>query len=139
MAGSPPLVAARLAALVVLCLTIAEIDLRLQIVPDALVAAVLLVAVVAPAPLDRTAQLVGSVVTGGLFLIVRQACLWWRGEDGLGLGDVKLAAAMGALLGAEISLLAAAAAAAGTAAWIAARRLTGSGHTAGAPLGVGLA
>jgi len=39
-----------------------------------------------------------GAVLGLLFLILRELYAWWRGREGLGLGDVKLAAAGGVWL-----------------------------------------
>ena len=58
--------------------------------------------------------LLGAVLCGGAFLLLREGFYRLRGVDGLGLGDVKLAAAGGIWLGWElfaVAVLAAAAAA----------------------------
>ena len=44
-------------------------------------------------------RLLGAALAGGLLLALALGYRWWRGIDGLGLGDVKLAAALGAWLG----------------------------------------
>jgi leader peptidase (prepilin peptidase)/N-methyltransferase len=65
------------------------------------VVGLLLLAVIGPlAPSWRTA-LAGAVVGGGLLWAVRWAFRRTRGVEGLGLGDVKLMAALGALTGPE--------------------------------------
>lgn len=44
-------------------------------------------------------SLIGAVIGAGVLLAVRQAWLWARGVDALGLGDVKMLAMIGAFLG----------------------------------------
>jgi len=44
-------------------------------------------------------SLVGAALGAGVLLMVRQGWLWARGVDGLGLGDVKMLAMIGAFLG----------------------------------------
>jgi prepilin signal peptidase PulO-like enzyme (type II secretory pathway) len=84
-------------ALSSLLLAISLVDLAVRRVPDVLVLALLLWAAVQvlwlgqPAPL---AAVVGLAVGGGLFLLAA-----WLGRGGMGGGDVKLAAALGAILG----------------------------------------
>jgi leader peptidase (prepilin peptidase)/N-methyltransferase len=57
-------------------------------------------------------HLIGSLLGGAALWLVREAYWRWRGHEGLGLGDVKLAAAGGAWIGwehlADMVLLAAA-------------------------------
>jgi leader peptidase (prepilin peptidase)/N-methyltransferase len=57
-------------------------------------------------------HLIGAGVGGAAFWVVREVYWRWRGREGLGLGDVKLAAAGGAWIGwahlADMVLLAAA-------------------------------
>lgn len=50
------------------------------------------------------AVVVGGLVCAGLLYVVRVAWLRFRGEDGLGFGDVKLAGALGLLFGLEVGL-----------------------------------
>jgi len=84
-------------------LALALIDLEHQILPDALtlplVAAGLAVAWLAErgAVLDN---LVGAVLGYGVFFLIGWAYRRWRGREGLGAGDAKLLAALGAWDGA---------------------------------------
>jgi leader peptidase (prepilin peptidase)/N-methyltransferase len=120
-AGLPVLAAAALGSVITICGLICEVDRRHFIIPDILVGALLAVAVLAPFT-SRGEQALGALITGGIFLAVRAGFQQLRGAHGLGLGDVKLAAAMGALLGPSPALLAIAVAAAATALVLAARR-----------------
>lgn len=133
--GAGPLHAASIAALAVLCAAIVETDARLNLIPDTLVAPVAAIALAMPNALPLTDKIVSALLLGLLFLAVRQAYEYWRKEEGLGLGDVKLAMAMGAVLGAERALIAVAAAAAITAGYV----LWRMPREDGAPFGVGLA
>lgn len=78
-------------------LGLALADLRRYRLPDALVIAAaalgLAMALVDGRPLLDT--LTGAALAGGAFWAVRQAYRWWAGRDGMGLGDVKLMAALG--------------------------------------------
>lgn len=77
------------------------LDAKALVVADLHVAGLLLLALVGPlAPPWRTA-LAGAVVGGGLLWAVRWAFHRARGVEGLGLGDVKLMIALGALTGPE--------------------------------------
>lgn len=113
---------------------IVEVDRRFHIIPNVLVAAIFLVAVANPFEEPPMGQVLGCLLVGGLFLGVRLGFALRRKPDALGLGDVKLAAAMGALLGASDALLAVAIAGVATSATVLVR-----GRTSGAPFGVGLA
>lgn len=87
------------------------------IIPDGAVLALALLGCVARvadrgASMDEAIALTVDVaLTGGVLWLVREAFYRLRGHDGLGLGDVKLGAAAGCLVGAagfSIALLAAA-------------------------------
>ena len=88
-------------------------------------------ALMLPGPLWSLAgplgALVSAVLCGGAFLIVREGFFRLRGIDGLGLGDVKLAAAGGAWLGTEAFAYAVLAAAAGAVAFVLLRAMRGAG------------
>lgn len=51
------------------------------------------------------ASLVGMLIGGGLLWLVAEAYLRWRGVEGMGFGDVKMMAMVGAFLGAPLTLL----------------------------------
>ena len=92
------------AGLAVLMATIAVIDARNFIIPNELNAAALALAMVAAATQIDAATVVGLAILRGailalLFLCLRLAYRLIRKRNGLGLGDVKLAAAAGAWLG----------------------------------------
>jgi leader peptidase (prepilin peptidase)/N-methyltransferase len=74
------------------------VDARFLVIPDLYVVALLVLAV---GWIGWLPALVGAAIGGGLLLAVRWLFLKLRGVDALGLGDVKLMVALGALAGAE--------------------------------------
>ena len=90
------------AALGLLLLALAVFDLKTQRLPDALTAAVAFLSL-AFSVLDGTASLVAGLIAAILSFIilegVRRGYLKFRGSSGLGGGDVKLLAALGAMAG----------------------------------------
>lgn len=104
-------------AVAAIATAIAIVDVRRLLVPDILVLALAIVAVAAPDSLTPASQLAGLLALTTLFLLVRWAHFWRRGSEGLGLGDVKLAAASGLLLGPVVALQTTAGAAAIAIAW----------------------
>jgi leader peptidase (prepilin peptidase)/N-methyltransferase len=93
------------AALAVVVISIAFIDLRHYIIPDALNAAGFVLGMVHAAVLDSEMMLSASamaavrgMVVALFFFAVRQTYHLIRGRTGLGLGDVKLAVVVGAWL-----------------------------------------
>ncbi len=129
-----------IAVLFLICGLIAEIDRRSYLIPDALVLAVAALALGMPS-FDLTAAVAGAVVTGSLFLLVRWLFASAGVNEALGLGDVKLAAAMGLFLGPAPALIAVAVAAGASAALLGANIAFARAPSAtqGAPFGVGLA
>lgn len=98
----------------VVTLALALTDLRYRLLPDGLViplGAVGLLASEAIGP-GLALSVVGVVAGGGLLTVVARGYRALRGRDGLGGGDIKLVAAMGAWLGAPGAMIALAAAAA---------------------------
>jgi leader peptidase (prepilin peptidase)/N-methyltransferase len=76
--------------------------------PSPLVARVLRMAGVEttnPRVIALVASLLGMVVGGGLLWAVAEAYLRFRGIEGMGFGDVKMMAMVGAFLGAPLTLL----------------------------------
>lgn len=105
--GWQPLLAARLllcAGLVVLFVT----DLRHRLLPDAVtlggIAVGLACAVVVGQPAWSEA-LLGAAAGGGLLLGVARGYARIRGEEGLGMGDVKMLAMIGAFLGWQLTFV----------------------------------
>lgn len=127
-----------IAMLLLACGLIAEIDRRFHLIPDVLVVAIVVLAIGAPS-FAPVAGVAGAAATGSMFLLVRWLFARAGAPDALGLGDVKLAAAMGLFLGPTPALIAVAVAAGATAALIAARVALSPSPTRGAPFGVGLA
>jgi leader peptidase (prepilin peptidase)/N-methyltransferase len=93
-----------LAAAIFGCLLIAlaAIDLEHFLLPDALtlpgIAAGLLISVVA-GWIDWRQALLGAAIGGGGLWLLAQAWILLRKEEGMGLGDVKMLAMVGAFLG----------------------------------------
>jgi len=93
------------AGLALIMLAIAVIDLRSFIIPDVLNAAAAVLAIMHAAAQEPEAwlQAVGIAVLRGallalVFFALRAGYARWRGRQGLGLGDVKLAFVAGAWL-----------------------------------------
>lgn len=133
--GAGPLHAAAIACLAIVCAAIVETDAKLNLIPDTLVAPLGVLALAMPSTHALADKLASALLLGLIFLAVRKGYALWRKREGLGLGDVKLAMAMGAVLGAERALLAVAAAAAITAGYV----LWRMPKESAAPFGVGLA
>lgn len=120
------------------CVAIVEIDARLRIIPNPLVLLILIAALLMGG--DMAPRLAGAVLLGGLFLLVRAAyARAHQGAEGLGLGDVKLAFALGAVLGLQHGLQAVALAAIITCCWILTRNALRAEGDRTAPFGVALA
>lgn len=107
LAVMPPLAALATGVLALMMALITLIDLRHFIIPDVLSFPAMPLGVVANMlvfhPGDwmagLTESLLGAVIAGGSFYLLRAMWFRLRGVDGLGLGDVKLAAVAGAWLG----------------------------------------
>jgi len=106
LAVSPDLNGALGAGLAALMLAIAVIDARSFIIPDELTAAALALGFLNACtndPADPVEGIVWSLARGATlaaaFLAVRAVYRLIRGREGIGLGDVKLAAVAGAWLG----------------------------------------
>ena len=95
--------------LLLLCILIAlfGIDLEHQILPNSItlpgIAAGLLLSTIAP-PGWRDA-LIGIVLGGGVLYAIAWGYYLWRREEGLGMGDVKMLAMIGAFLGWKMVLV----------------------------------
>ncbi|WP_448579873.1 prepilin peptidase [Thermaurantiacus sp.] len=78
-------------------LALAVLDARHLWLPDRLTLPLLALGLAAgPAPLPDRA--LAAAIAGGGLLLVLLGYRWWRGREGLGLGDVKLGAALGSWL-----------------------------------------
>jgi leader peptidase (prepilin peptidase)/N-methyltransferase len=80
-------------------LTLAVIDWRHQILPDQLTLSLLVLGLTvayATVPEDLSNRLIGAAVGFFSFLTLRKIYQWLRHREGLGLGDVKLLAGIGA-------------------------------------------
>ena len=95
-----PLLVTRL-LLVCILIALFGIDLEHQILPNSItlpgIAIGLLLSTVAPPGLRDA--LIGVVVGGGILYAIAWGYYLWRREDGLGMGDVKMLAMVGAFLG----------------------------------------
>ncbi len=104
--GLEPLLAARLVfacAMIVLFV----VDLRHRILPNAITIGGVVAGFafsVAMAP-GWSSSLIGIIAGGGSLLLIAEAYRWVRHEEGLGLGDVKMLAMIGAFLGWKLMLL----------------------------------
>ena len=101
-----PLLAARLlfgAALIVLF----AIDLEHQILPNVITlpGVVVGLAFALVAPPGWRASLIGAAAGGGVLYAIAAGYYYLRHEDGLGMGDVKMLAMIGAFLGWQLMLL----------------------------------
>jgi leader peptidase (prepilin peptidase)/N-methyltransferase len=104
--GPTPLLATRLiflSALIVLAVT----DLRDRLLPNAITLPGIIVGLVCSlvAPPGPVSALLGVVIGGVVPFVVGEIYYRVRGVDGLGMGDVKMLAMIGAFLGAPLALL----------------------------------
>jgi leader peptidase (prepilin peptidase)/N-methyltransferase len=81
-------------------------DLTYLVIPDLYSALLLVAALAAPWRLPLADAVIGAAIAGALLLGLALAWRRLTTVEGLGYGDVKLAAAIGALLGAQAGLLA---------------------------------
>src|ERR1700680_2114865 len=92
------------AALAVITTAIAAVDLRRYVIPDEFIVAGILLALIQAAalndqPLAAIALAAGrGLLLAGLFFLLRAIYARVRGREGIGLGDIKLAAMAGAWL-----------------------------------------
>jgi leader peptidase (prepilin peptidase)/N-methyltransferase len=87
-----------------LCSSVAWIDWRTMRIPDVLNALIFSSGGIAVVTLDHMTMNWALASAAGSFLLVysvRAAFWWWKGEIGLGLGDVKFVGAVGPWLGLE--------------------------------------
>ncbi len=95
-----PLLATRL-LLVCLLIALFGIDLEHQILPNSItlpgIVIGLLLSLIAPPGWQDA--LIGAVLGGGILYAIAWAYYLWRREEGMGMGDVKMLAMIGAFLG----------------------------------------
>ncbi|MBT5948788.1 MAG: prepilin peptidase, partial [Nitrospinaceae bacterium] len=85
-------------------LAVALVDLRHRIIPNAFVVVGLLSALtLAPqvAGINLEKSVLGALIGGGSFALIRLVYRWLRAREGMGAGDVKLSILIGAALGFE--------------------------------------
>jgi len=141
-AGIAVPVSAILGAIGLAAAAIAFIDTRTFVIPDGLVVCLAALAIAAPFSPPLAVQAAGAIAVGGTVYVVRTLHRMRRGEEGVGMGDVKLAAALGALLGPTDGCMALGSACALAACLAIARRSAGGIQSRGAiavPLGAPLA
>jgi leader peptidase (prepilin peptidase)/N-methyltransferase len=95
-----PLLVSRL-LLVCILIVLFGIDLEHQILPNTITLpgiaiGVMLSAIAPPGPKD---SIIGVIVGGGILYAIAGAYYLWRREEGMGMGDVKMLAMIGAFLG----------------------------------------
>ena len=81
-------------------------DITYLVIPDLYCAALFVAAFAAPWRLLLVEALAGAAVAGALLFAIAWAWRRFASVEGLGFGDVKLAAAIGALVGVQAGLLA---------------------------------
>lgn len=95
-------------ALAAALVAITAIDLRHQIIPDRITLPGVLAGLVANLTTQRVSWLesvLGVMVGGGIFWIIIELSVLATGREGMGGGDVKLGAMLGAFLGWKVVLL----------------------------------
>ena len=96
------------AVLLAALVAITAIDLRLQIIPDAITLPGIIVGFLANLATLRVSWVdsaIGIAVGGGIFWAILEGSLLVTGREGMGGGDVKLGAMLGAFLGWKVALL----------------------------------
>lgn len=104
--GMPVLDRLLLAICAIVFAAVIYADLTYLVIPDLYSAVLAIVALVAPWRLPPVEALAGGAIAGALLLGLALAWRRLTAVEGLGLGDAKLAAAIGALIGAQAGLLA---------------------------------
>jgi leader peptidase (prepilin peptidase)/N-methyltransferase len=95
-------------ALLSTLIAITGIDLDHQIIPDVLSLpgiALGLLAALGPGGIGWMGSVLGMVVGGGVFVVIIAGSTLVLGQPGMGVGDVKLGAMLGAFLGWQFALL----------------------------------
>lgn len=79
-------------------LLLSIVDAKTMRLPDPLTFLLLILAVMF-SPIEPDGRVAGMVGASGLLFALAESFRWYRGTDGLGFGDVKLAAGCGAWVG----------------------------------------
>jgi leader peptidase (prepilin peptidase)/N-methyltransferase len=104
VAAGEPAVGCALGILAAVLTVVFVVDLRALTIPDLSVLMIGALALIGPIAPDLATMAGGAVVGAGLLWGVRWAFRRWRNVEGLGLGDVKLMGALGALAGPQLVL-----------------------------------
>lgn len=104
IAAGQPADGCALGVLAAVLVVVFAIDLRTLTIPDLSVLMIASLAAFGPIRSDLLSLAAGALIGAGLLWSVRWAFRRWRGVEGLGLGDVKLIGAIGALAGPELVL-----------------------------------
>ena len=89
-------------------LAITVIDIEHHIIPDVISLPGILagfLANVATGRIPWLESLLGVLICGGIFWIIAEASVFFMGQEGMGGGDIKLGAMLGAFLGWKVALL----------------------------------
>jgi leader peptidase (prepilin peptidase)/N-methyltransferase len=130
-----PLAAGPLCAVAVCLTAVLVADGRWMVIPDVYVVALAILGLAGAAQIGWLMAAVGAALGGGLLAAVRWAFLRFARLEGLGLGDVKLMAAIGLLVGPAGVLWVVIVASAFGAIWILLRGRTADGRRPMAPFG----
>ncbi len=104
VAAGEPAVGCALGILAAVLAVVFIVDLRTLTIPDLSVLMIASLAVIGPIRSDLATAAAGALVGAGLLWAVRWGFRRWRRVEGLGLGDVKLMGALGALAGPQLVL-----------------------------------
>ena len=90
------------AVLCCLLVVLAAIDVDFLVLPDAITLPGILLGLAAQPLLPRTTfadAAIGTLAGAGVMILLINFWYWWRGEEGMGMGDVNMLALVGAFLG----------------------------------------
>jgi leader peptidase (prepilin peptidase)/N-methyltransferase len=122
LAAGEPAIGCALGILAATLVVVFVVDLRTLTIPDLSVLMIASLALIGPIRSGAADLLLGAAAGAGLLWAVRWGFRRLRGVEALGLGDVKLMGAVGALAGPQLVLWIVVAGAVVGVAWAAARR-----------------